>query len=394
MDMEKKSLLINNGSASKKYALYQGDIEVAFAHYEHENMVTLLTTRFRGMKETIRLSRDEFETALNHFFSLLILHKLVIGKTDISSIGIRIVAPGTFFVRHTRINPDYIQALRDSVSRSPLHIVPVLKELDLISRTFPSVPVIGISDSAFHSSLPSVAYTYGLPKDVSAGLDVTRFGYHGISIASLMDKIKKINHGNIPEKVIICHLGGGVSVTALKNGISVDTSMGFTPLEGLVMATRVGDIDPGAILYLSSKLQKNPEEIADYLNTKCGLLGVSGVSSDVRDLLKSEVTGNTDAKLALDLFAYRVKKYLGSYMAVLGGVDMIVFSGTIGERSFPMRERILSGLLPLGIILDKDKNLTVDSVDSSIHSRETRVQIAVLCTDEMGQMAKIIQGTY
>ncbi|MFA6446011.1 MAG: acetate kinase, partial [Candidatus Paceibacterota bacterium] len=207
-------------------------------------------------------------------------------------------------------------------------------------------------------------------------------------------KIKKINHGNIPEKVIICHLGGGVSVTALKNGISVDTSMGFTPLEGLVMATRVGDIDPGAILYLSSKLQKNPEEIADYLNTKCGLLGVSGVSSDVRDLLKSEVTGNTDAKLALDLFAYRVKKYLGSYMAVLGGVDMIVFSGTIGERSFPMRERILSGLLPLGIILDKDKNLTVDSVDSSIHSRETRVQIAVLCTDEMGQMAKIIQGTY
>jgi acetate kinase len=201
-------------------------------------------------------------------------------------------------------------------------------------------------------------------------------------------KLKNIYSGNLPEKIIICHLGGGSSIAAIKNGQSIDTSMGFTPLEGVVMANRAGDIDAGAVIYLSKKLGYKPEEMENYLNTQCGLSGLSGKSNDVKELLEIEKNGDENAKLALEVMVYKIKKYIGAYFAALNGADVLVFSATIGERSAIMRSRICAELENLGIVLDDEKNNKTISMDGFIGKDGAPVKIAVITTDEMGQMAK------
>ena len=195
--------------------------------------------------------------------------------------------------------------------------------------------------------------------------------------------------GSLPEKVIVCHLGGGASVTAVLNGKSIDTSMGFTPLDGLVMATRVGQIDPGAVVYLSEKMGKRDGKMLEYFNKECGLLGLSnGKSDDIRELLKNELNGDLDSKLALDIYASRVKKLIAQGVAMLNGFDCLVFAGTVGERSFPMRRKICSGLDFLGVKIDSEINDRTDAVETEINSTESRVKISVIKTDEMGEIAK------
>ncbi|KKS69668.1 MAG: Acetate kinase, partial [Candidatus Azambacteria bacterium GW2011_GWA2_42_62] len=209
----------------------------------------------------------------------------------------------------------------------------------------------------------------------------------GISFESVVGKIKNMNGGNLPEKIIICHLGGGSSVAAVKDGQSIDTSMGFTPLEGIVMANRVGDIDAGAVTYLSKKLGYDMDKMENYLNTQCGLLGLSEKSNDVRELLEMEKSGDKNAKLALEVMVYKIKKYIGAYFAALNGADALIFSGTIGERSAIMRSKICAELENLGIILDDAKNSQTISVDRFINKDKSPVKIAVITTDEMGQIA-------
>ncbi len=218
--------------------------------------------------------------------------------------------------------------------------------------------------------------------------DIQRFGYHGISLESIVNKIKST--GNLPGKIIVCHIGGGVSITAIKDGKSIDTSMGLTPLEGMTMATRVGNIDPGALMYLSNVLCLSKFKFIQFLNKKCGLLGLSnGLSDDVRDLIAAEAT-NTDAKNALDIYAYNIQKQIGAYVSALGGLDVLVLSGTVGERSSVMREKICSGLAAFGIVLDQQINDASDNIDVVISSPLSRIKVEVIKTDEMAGMAKIV----
>jgi acetate kinase len=308
----------------------------------------------------------------------------MVGKPD--KIGIRIVAPGTYFNHHRLIDDEYISFLKKSALIAPLHIQNVLLEIERIRKEIPNVPIYGISDSSFHRRLPMYAKRYAIAKKDTEDFDVYRFGYHGLSIISVLRKLPKM-----PSRIIVCHLGGGSSISAIKDGTSVETSMGFTPLEGVVMSTRGGNIDDGVLLYLARKKQMSFTELRAYLFNNSGLLGVSNISSSVKELLDAEVSGKEGATLALDMLAHSVKKYIGAYTAELNGLDMIIFTGTIGERSAPMRERICRNLGNLGIRLNLRKNKKTDSVFSYIQSFRSKVKIVVIPTDEMGEMARIIK---
>ena len=365
----KKIFITNVGSESRKYALYQDGERVFLAHFEKENGKLI-------------------ENSTEHVISQLLEQKLISEKNEISAIGFRIVASGSYFLQNKIIDSEYLEKLEAAKEQAPLHINPMLAELKALGQVLPGIPVVGVSDSMFHGSAPARARFYGIPKNTAEEFDVFRFGYHGISFESVTGKLKSVFGGNLPERIISCHLGGGSSISAIKGGKSIDTSMGFTPLEGVVMANRVGDIDAGAVIYLSKKLGYGPDEMENYLNTQCGLLGLSGKSNDVRELLEMEKNGDENAKLALEVMVYKIKKYIGAYFAALNGADVLVFSATVGERSVIMRSRICAELENLGIILDDEKNNKTISIDGFISKDESPVKIAVITTDEMGQMAK------
>ncbi|MEI6842948.1 MAG: acetate/propionate family kinase [bacterium] len=385
--MEKKYLIINTGSTSKKLALYESERELCMVHLESEGDGFISTLSKSGDKKQKTISKNQFEENIEYVLGEFLSEKIIEDKSEIQMIGLRIVAPGTYFQTNRVIDDTYKENLKKAETILPLHITPVLETLKHIGHIFSHIPVVGISDSKFHKDLPDMAKYYAIPKEDTEKFELFKYGYHGISHSSVIEKIKNM-YDEIPERVILCHIGGGISITAVKNGKSIDTTMGFTPLSGAVMATRVGDIDPGAVIYLQKRLKMSGEESEQYFNKQSGLLGVSGLSSDLRELLKLEEKGNPFAKRAIDMFQYRIKKEIGSSIVVLGGVDMIVFSGTIGERSHILRERICEGLQGLGIILDRQENENIHSTDSEIGKTDSQVKIVVLRTEEMSCIAK------
>jgi acetate kinase len=388
MDMA-KYFIVNTGSESKKYALYQNSDRLFFAHIEKEKdkFIASLTDK---TAERRTLSLQEYENSIEYVINELLSRKFISAKNEISAVGFRIVAPGSYFLENKIIDSEYLEKLEMAREQAPLHINPMLSEIRSLSQTLADIPIVGVSDSLFHISMPDCARFYGIPKNTAENLDIFRFGYHGISFESIIGKLKNTIGGNLPERIIICHLGGGSSIAAIKGGKSIDTSMGFTPLEGVVMANRTGDIDAGAIVYLSKKFGYGPNEMENYLNTQCGLSGLSGKSNDVRELLEMEKNGDENAKLALEVMVYKIKKYIGAYFASLNGLDVLVFSATIGERSAIMRSRICANLENLGIVLDDEKNNKTVSIDGLVNKDESPVKIAVITTDEMGQMANCL----
>jgi len=386
----KKYLIVNTGSVSAKYAIYDEKSELFFGYFEIDAgkaIVTLYADRNKNKSVTINISDEIFNNSLDYFIQEAIKEKVINTKEDIFSISIRVVSPGTYFQSNRIIDSEFISKITEEKEEAPRHVPRTLKEINEIKKIFPNTPIVGISDSAFHKDAPDFAKNYAIPKNVAKDLDIYHFGYHGISVKSIVKKLK--NNGQLSEKIIVCHLGGGLSIVALKDGKTFDTSMGYTPLQGLVMSTRVGDIDPVAVMYLGQKLGKNSTELEAYFNNECGLLGLSGgKSSDVRDLLVLEAKGDKDAELALQKFVMSIKKYVGAYIAEMGGIDTLVFSGTIGERSYIMRDRICNGLEYLGIKLNKNKNNKTISVDKKISSFFSPVKVLVVCTEEMNQMAK------
>jgi acetate kinase len=382
-----KYLIVNTGSASKKYALYEGDRQLIFIHLEGEDGGFVVTKYVDKNVEKKTLTKDQFDNSLDYVLEDMVSSHCISKYSEVMAIGVRIVAPGLYFLNNCLIDDICLQKLEEAKEKAPLHLTPMIQAVKNLKEKLPGVPLYCISDSAFYKELPAVARNYGLPFGLANKFEIFRYGYHGLSVKSITGKIQKVLGANA-GKIIVCHLGGGVSVVAVKDGKPVDMSMGFTPLEGLLMATRVGDIDSGAVLYLQEKTGMSTVELRKYLNSECGLLGVSESSSDVRDLIKLESSGNTQAKLALDLFAYRVRKYIGSYIAALNGVEAVIFSGTIGERSFIMREKILTGLENLGFALDKKINNETIAEDKIISREESIVKIAVVKTDEMDQLAK------
>lgn len=384
--MDKICLIINPGSASKKYALYQGTKEIAAAHFEYENGSYVVTMTMRDLGEKSDVSADDFLNATRYFIDLLVSKKVIGSSQDIAAIGLRAVAPGEHFLQHRIIDDEYIKLLRDAADSAPLHIGLLLSEIEFLQKNFSGTTLAGISDSAFHATMASEARHYALPQKVATDFGIYRYGYHGISAQSVIRSLFLMS-GKIPSRIVICHLGSGSSVTALQDGASADTSMGFTPLEGMIMATRVGDIDPGATMYLSQKLSKDCKQLNEFFNEQCGLLGVSGESADVRELLKLESEHNKSAALALSMLVYRAKKYIGAYAAALNGIDTLIFTGTIGERSHIVRSRICTNMSALGIHINETKNSDTIGGNYFVHRENSPVNIAVISANEMSEMA-------
>ncbi len=312
----------------------------------------------------------------------------------VDAVGHRLVQGGGKFTEPTRITPDALDGLRGLKELDPLHNPTEVGLIENAQRLLPGVSNVAVFDTAFHKTLPPVAYTYALPHELSAKLNLRRYGFHGLSHQYVSGRLLKcLDRGAEGSRLVTCHLGSGSSACALLNGKSIDTSMGMTPLEGLVMGTRAGDVDPGLLLYLLRTQPLTAEQLDDLLNTQSGLKGVSGLSADVRDLETAAAEGNAQAELALALFAYRVRKYIGAYAAALGGLDAVAFTGGVGERSASMRGRICAGLEFLGLRLSEEANQSADGKQAAqVSSAGSPVSGWVIPTDEERQIAREVAG--
>ncbi len=380
-----KSLVVNTGSDSHKYALYEEKKEIITVHLETEADGHVANIKIGEIFEKRKVVYSQYEEPVKFFLTILDEKKIISDLKEIDRVGFRVVAPGEYFISHNLIDDDYFSKLKEIETEAPLHITPVISEIEQVKGLISGARLFGISDSEFHKDLPEIVRRYAIPEADAVGFGIYRYGYHGISNSSIMRKLGA-QFVKMPERVIVCHLGSGSSITAIKDGKSFDTSMGFTPLEGLLMGSRAGNIDAAAVLTLGQKKNFNYPNLQKYLNVECGFLALSGKTKDVRELIELEHNGDAKAKLALDSFAYQVRKYIGSYVAALGGLDLLIFTATIGERSNIMRERICNGLERLGIALDKSKNeMTIDR-EGLIQSDIGSIQIMVMKTDEAGQI--------
>lgn len=387
MAMDALILIVNPGSTSKKYAVYaqtQSLAELKLEQLGSDKFVAHYSTPEK--KQTLDISQTEFTSGAAWAYQFLSQKQAKFSKLKL--VAVRLVAPGKKFARHQRVNSELISWLQDHLSTAPLHIKPILEEITQLKQQT-QLELVAISDSAFHQDMPEVAKIYGIRYQDAQAYDIFRYGYHGLSVESVIQSLGQKCSEGLPERVIVAHLGGGASITAVKSGRSIDTSMGLTPLEGLLMSTRGGDLDDGALIQLAQRSGMNLRALEAYLNHQSGLLGVSqGLSSDVRVLLEAEAQGNSQAKRALDLFVYRIKKYIGSYIAVLGGLDVLAFTGTIGERSAPIRHRVLHDLDYAGFKLDQSLNQQTYETFSWINQTDSAFGCAVVPTNELGIMAK------
>jgi acetate kinase len=367
-----KVLVLNCGSSSIKYQLRD-----AVAH----------TPLAEGL-----ISRIGEDPAIpDHGRALeLILESLldpatgaVADLSEVSAVGHRAVHGGSFFTAPALITPEVIAKMEEHAPLAPLHNPPILLGIRESLRVLPGVPQVAVFDTAFHTSIPPKAYVYALPYRYYTDHGVRRYGFHGNSFQYVSRRVEEIlGDRPHPLKVVIAHLGNGASIAAVDGGRSVDTSMGLTPLEGLVMGTRPGDVDPGVILFLMRQLGLSESEVDRVLNKDSGLLGVSGVGNDMRDVLAAAAAGDERCRLAIELYAYRLKKYVGAYAAAMGGLDVLVFTAGIGENSPEIRAAICEGLGFLGIQLDEARNSVVRGVEREIGAPGSRVRILVVPTDE------------
>lgn len=314
--------------------------------------------------------------------------RIIKANSELFGIGHRIVHGGEKFREPTLIDKDVMNTIRKLIPLAPLHNPSNLHGIEAALERFPDVPQVAVFDTAFHQTLPPHAFHYGLPFEFYTKHGVRRYGFHGISHIYVGTEAAHFLGKPWEEtNLITLHLGNGVSATAIRNGQSIDTSMGFTPLEGLLMGTRCGDMDPALHFYLLRQAGKPPEELEEIINAQSGLKGICGVS-DMREIQHQASQGNKQARLAIDMFCYRLKKYIGAYAAVLDRVDAIVFTGGIGENSSVVRERTCTDLENLGIILDREKNEKSDSSARAIHRQESPVAILVIPTDEELEIAR------
>lgn len=354
MAVAQLTLVSNPGSASRKYALFKGEQCLAQLHFEYLNGRVIYTLANGSEHKQNHTDVTDVATAARHVVDIFTEHGIIKDGAVISRVGLRVVAPGSYFLSDHIVDDKLVAELEGIQHLAPLHIAATLQELRLVREHFADATVVGVSDSAFHITKPDFAWNYGLPLEDADRFDIKRFGYHGLSVAAAVHTLKKA--GKLAPKMVVCHLGSGASITAVHNGRSIDTTMGYSPLEGLIMATRVGSIDVTAVKALKTLLNLDDAELDVYLNTQCGLHGLSGGPSDIRELVELQAQGDHRAYLALQTYVHAVQKAIGQMISVLGGVDVIVFTGTVGERSFPMRERIMRAFHYVDMTLNKDTN--------------------------------------
>jgi acetate kinase len=315
-------------------------------------------------------------------------HGLFKDKIDVDACGHRVVHGRELFSNSALVTPEVRRAIEECIGIAPLHNPPNLAGIAACEKIFPGLPQVAVFDTAFHQTMPPHVYTYGLPKDQLDRNHVRKYGFHGTSheyVARRCAELMKKDFAQI--KMITCHLGNGSSITAVKNGQSFDTSMGLTPLEGLLMGTRTGDMDPAVVLYIMDKDKLSPQEMNTLLNSKSGVKGVSGISNDMRQVIAKAKEGDARAKLALDMFDYRLIKYIGSYVAAMGGCDAVVFTGGIGENDAAMRARVLDPLRFIGVDMDPERNSS-DAKEKVITRDGSRISVWVVPTNEELMIAR------
>ena len=389
-----KVLVVNCGSSSLKYQLFDMTDESVLAKglVERIGIEGSILNHQPAGKAKVPLTAD----IKNHTIAIKMVlealtdpeHGVLADINEIDAIGHRVVHGAEKFSDSVLITPAVMSALEEFVELAPLHNPPNISGINACADTLPNVPQVGVFDTAFHQTMPQFAFLYGIPYEAYKNYGVRRYGFHGTSHKFVSQRAAELVGDHMTNlRIITCHLGNGASISAVKNGKSIDTSMGFTPLQGLVMGTRCGDIDPAIPAYLMKKMNLSPDEIDSYLNKKSGVLGISGLSSDFRDLDDAADKGNERAQLAIDVFAYTVRKYIGSYAAAMGGVDAIVFTAGLGENSARMRDQICNGLEFLGTRIDPVKN-AVRGKEQVISVDGSKVKILVIPTNEELMIAR------
>jgi acetate kinase len=386
-----KILIINCGSSSLKFQLIDiiriGVEENLLAKGlverigERDSVVSFVAGTSRPLHRKTPVC--DHKAALVAAFDLLLRSGAIKSQAEIDGVGHRVVHGGEHFRQSVPIDADVERAIEECSELAPLHNPHNLNGFRAARELLPSVPQIAVFDTAFHSTLSPKAYLYAIPYEYYERDKVRRYGFHGTSHRFVSQRFAQVQ-GASPQslKLITCHLGNGCSLCAIDGGRSVDTSMGFTPVEGLIMGTRSGDIDPGAVLYLLNRYRCDPEQLENILNQRSGLYGISGDSNDMRDLLKRREAGDLRARLAVDMFCYRIQKYLGAYTAALGGIHSIVFTGGIGENAFQVRAEICDGLRFLGVQLNRDLNRSTIGIEGKISAQESRISVWVIPTNE------------
>lgn len=388
-----KILVINAGSSSLKYQLIDMADESVILKGVCERITFnggILTQKtFDDRKVVIEQDMPTHKEAMELVLKAMLDKENGALKSidEISAVGHRVLHSAEDFKQSVVIDDEVIRICEKNAVFGPLHMPGNIACIKSCREVMPGVPMVAVFDTTFHSTMPAKAYMYGIPYEVYDEFKIRKYGFHGTSHKFVSQETAKLL-GNPNAKMVICHLGNGSSISAVKDGKCQDTSMGFTPLEGLVMGTRSGDIDPAAVDYLREKLNLKPEEVVNYLNKKCGVLGVSGISSDLRDLEAATAEGNERALLALEMLAYRVKKYVGSYIAVLGGADAVVFTGGIGEHSPRIRRLVMEGMEFAGAKFDETKNQAYDSGIGYLNTEDSKVKIIVLPTNEELSIAR------
>lgn len=383
-----KILVINCGSSSLKYQLLDMTTQNPLAKGLVERIGmpgSVLTHRkAAGEKEIITAEIPTHTEAVQLVLEALVNPEYGSIKDlhEIDAVGHRVLHGKDLFSQSVLINDEVMKAIEECIELGPLHNPANIAGIEGCQTLMPGVPQVAVFDTAFHQTMPPKAYLYGLPYELYEKYKIRKYGFHGTSHKYVSQRAAKLLNRPLEElRLISCHLGNGSSITAIQGGESVDTSMGFTPLEGLMMGTRSGDLDPAIVSYIMQKENLTSEEINDFLNKKCGVLGLSGVSSDFRDVEIAAGQGNYRAQLALDVFAYDVKKYIGSYAAVLDGADAIIFTAGLGENSKEMRHEICKGLDYLGVKLDSEKN-TIRGKEVDISKPKATCRVLVIPTNE------------
>lgn len=383
-------LVLNCGSSSIKYQLFNmnGGCEMlAKGLLERIGLNDSVLTHKPTGREPYKVINDipDHTTGINLVMAALTdpKHGVIKDVKEIKAVGHRVVNGGESYKESTLVDNEVKKQIELCSELAPLHNPANLKGILSIEKLIPGVPQVAVFDTSFHQTMPDYAYMYALPYEYYEKYKIRKYGYHGTSHRFVASKAANILGKNLKDlKTITCHLGNGASITAIQNGRSIDTSMGFTPVDGLIMGTRTGEIDPGVLIYIADKEHLNVTSVNNLINKKSGVAGISQLSSDMRDLEIAAAEGNVKALLALNMYAYKVKKFIGSYIAALNGLDLLVFTGGVGENDFKMRSMICSDMENLGIIFDFKANNGARGKDLIISKPESKVTVMSICTDE------------
>ncbi len=382
-------LVVNAGSSSIKYQLFNMDEEKSLAKgmVSRIGMSGAIVTHKPFDRKEVKVSGEILDhiVAIGYVISILLStnHGVIKDKSEINAVGHRVVHGGERFTQSILIDADVLSEIRNLIDIAPLHNPHNVRGIQACQKTLPGIPQVAVFDTAFHHQMPPMAYIYGIPYVMYKDYGIRRYGFHGTSHYYVSHRAAEMLGKPIDKlKIVTCHLGNGASIAAVKDGVSIDTSMGFTPLEGLLMGTRSGDIDPAIPLWIMGREELSLNEANTLLNKHSGLMGISGVSSDMRDIIDASGKGNTNANLALDIYCYRLKKYIGSYAAAMGGLDAVVFTAGVGENSSVVRQMTCDGLEFLGVELNQAKNQEAIGKEMIISSDNAKIKVLAIPTNE------------